>query len=209
MNGIIFDLDGTLWKATDTTLESANIIAHKYGTAPVTKEAVEGGMGLQLAGCAALYFPNEPEELAVRYMNEVNELNNKVLATRGAYLFPYLEPVLKQLSEKYQLFIVSNTSRQAYIDAFINTSMLGKYFTETVAAGILGLPKSEAIKKVIRDHNLVKSVYIGDTAGDQQAAAGAGIPFIQMLYGFGPDLGERFKAHNFEEVPGLVEQALN
>lgn len=209
MNGIIFDLDGTLWKATDTTLESANIIAHKYGTAPVAKDAVEGGMGLQTAECAALYFPNEPAELAIKYMHELSELNNKVLATRGAYLFPYLEPVLKQLAERYQLFIVSNTSRQAYIDAFINTSQLGKYFTETVAAGILGLPKSEAIKKVIRDHNLVKSVYIGDTAGDQQAAAGAGIPFIQMLYGFDPDLGERLKAHNFEEVPALVEQALN
>jgi phosphoglycolate phosphatase-like HAD superfamily hydrolase len=69
--------------------------------------------------------------------------------------------------------------------------------------------EKEFLKKVIRDHNLVKSVYIGDTAGDQQAAAGAGIPFIQVLYGFGPDLSEKYKAHNFEEVPGLVEQALN
>ena len=51
-------------------------------------------------------------------------------------------------------------------------------------------------------------IYLGDTAGDQAAAAGAGIPFVHAAYGFGavPDAALRIPA--LPALPALTARCL-
>ena len=47
------------------------------------------------------------------------------------------------------------------------------------------MKKADNIRLAVSRFNLKSPVYIGDTTGDEEAAADAGIPFIHAAYGFG------------------------
>ena len=54
--------------------------------------------------------------------------------------------------------------------------------------GDTGTCKGDTIKKLMKDHGITSACYIGDTAGDMEAADHAGIPFVYCTFGFGnPD----------------------
>jgi phosphoglycolate phosphatase len=95
-----------------------------------------------------------------------------------------LEEVLQALSEKYELYIVSNC-QEGYIEAFYAYHGLEKYFRDFENPGRTGLSKGENIKLLMKRNGLEAPVYVGDTAGDQKAAKDAGIPFVYAKYGFG------------------------
>ena len=52
-------------------------------------------------------------------------------------------------------------------------------------SGQTGLEKGSNIKSLMKKHGIRKAVYVGDTAGDENASKEAGIPFIWVRYGFG------------------------
>ena len=65
---------------------------------------------------------------------------------------------------------------------------------------------NEAILKVIKENNIDKAIYVGDTENDRVAAEGANIPFIQCLYGFDEDLNCKYKINNINELNKLVDE---
>ncbi|MNC58677.1 Phosphoglycolate phosphatase [compost metagenome] len=123
------------------------------------------------------------------------------LAEQGGRLFEQLEEVLKVLSAKYKLFIVSNC-QAGYIEAFYKYHQLQKYFADFENPGRTGLSKGENIKLVMERNNLKNPVYVGDTEKDLKAARDAGIPFVFASYGFGEVSDYEYIIHSFE---GLLE----
>ena len=64
---------------------------------------------------------------------------------------------------------------------------LESYITDMECCGNTGKPKWENIR-LLMERNQISSVdaaYVGDTAGDSNSAAKAGIPFIFASYGYG------------------------
>ncbi|WP_339199685.1 HAD-IA family hydrolase [Solibacillus sp. FSL R5-0449] len=102
----------------------------------------------------------------------------------GGVLYPNVENVLKELSQKYKLYIVSNC-QDGYIESFYKYHKLEKYFLDFESHGRTAMSKGENIKLVIDRNNLLNQVYVGDTEGDLNAARYAKIPFIFAKYGFG------------------------
>ncbi len=127
----------------------------------------------------------------------------------GGNIYEGLENTLKKLNKKYDLFIVSNTDNKEYIEAFIETSKLNDYFKDYIAASELKISKSEAIKKIIKENNISKSIYVGDTIKDYEATLLAGVPFIQAKYGFGKDLKTTYYINSIEELPNVIEKIFN
>ena len=107
------------------------------------------------------------------------------------------------MSLKYEFFIVSNTGHKEYIEAFLVTSGLAKYFTDYIAASQLNISKADGINKIIQDYNIEKAVYIGDTKKDMEASKKANIPFIQARYGFGENLETEYYIDSIEELPKI------
>lgn len=205
---IIFDLDGTLWEIENCTLETFNEIADKYHVPKVTKQSVEKGMGLQVEEAANMYYDSVSYTKALKMTKEVIKLIPVNLKEKKVHLYANLSKTIKKLSEKYELYIVSNTNDKKYIETFFEKSNLKGYFIDYVAAGSLKITKAEAIKKVIEKHKLDKAIYVGDTKKDKESARIAHIPFIHACYGFG-DIKNRYEINNLKELISLAEKLLD
>ena len=205
-DAILFDLDGTLWEVTDATYNSVNEVAKNHNLQEVTKETIEGVFGLNRIEAAKKYFPYLETEESIKLLDEISTVNIKNLKEHGGNVYQNVEEVLRELKKNYKLFIVSNTGHSEYIEAFLSTSNLKKYFKDYVAASELNMSKADAIKKVINDYNIKNYVYIGDTQKDLEATKVADVPFIQAKYGFGEDLKTDFYIDSIEELPSTVQK---
>lgn len=206
IDGIIFDLDGTLWDSTTPICEAWNIILEKHPEIkrePITEKDLFDCMGKPMYDIAAMLFPDESKETQVSIMDELCSFENDYLAERGAVLYPELENVLAGLAKKYPLYIVSNC-QDGYIEAFIKAHKLEKYFKDTECWGRTRLPKGESNKILMKRNGLRNPVYVGDTAGDAQSAIDAGIPFIYASYGFGSVDKHAAKIDSISELASLL-----
>jgi phosphoglycolate phosphatase len=207
VGGIIFDLDGTLWDSRKEVAESwTKVVQDRHdANREVTAEELTGLMGLQLPEIGDRLFPELDADERKELMDECCVYENDYVAEKGGVLYPGLEEVLKQLSQTYPLYIVSNC-QDGYIEAFFEAHGLGRYFKDYENPGRTGLPKSGNIKLVMERNNLKNAVYVGDTKGDEDAARGAGVPFIWAAYGFGQPENPDYRIGALAELPGLVER---
>jgi phosphoglycolate phosphatase len=185
MDSIIFDLDGTLWDSRQTVMFVWNNVLKEKGlNRELTEEDFKQTMGLQVPEVGQKLFPELAEEFRTQLLDECCEVECDYLKEQGGTLYGDVENVLKELSNSYKLFIVSNC-QEGYIEAFYDYHKLGKYFLDYENPGRTGLSKGENIKLIMERNKLTNPVYVGDTEGDRKAAELAGIPFIYARYGFG------------------------
>lgn len=206
MDSIIFDLDGTLWDSRKTVVEAWNHVLEKhYQELPkVSIEDFKRVMGLQMEEIAEQLFPGLPLETSHTLLARCAEEENCLIKEQGGVLYPDVEAILTALAPKYELYIVSNC-QAGYIESFYEYHQLGKYFTDEENPGRTGLSKGENIKLVMERNKLREPIYVGDTAGDQTAAADARIPFIYANYGFGQVETCDGKINQIDELPSLMK----
>lgn len=189
VESIIFDLDGTLWDSADSVAESWNI-AIKKAAVPclsdtvITGEELRGAMGKPMDELARYFFPMLPEDKQMKLLDSCMRTENEYVAAHGGKLYENEEAVLKALSEKHRLFIVSNCQK-GYIEAFFTASGFGKYFSGRLCWGDTGVKKSITMRLLTEKFGCSSAAYVGDTDGDCRSAFEAGIPFVHAAYGFG------------------------
>lgn len=203
---LIFDLDGTLWETTKTTYEATNMVADMYEEVNhVSMNTVIKGMGLSKYENAKNYFPNLPEEKALKYLKERSNINMELIKKNKAYLYDGMIDTIKDLSKKYKLAIVTNSSDD-YAKTFIDVSGLNDYFTDYLGAATYGITKAEAIKKIVEKYNEPDSFYIGDIKKDMDSAIEAGIRFIHARYGFEKDVDSKYYINDIRELAGVLDE---
>ena len=207
-NGIIFDLDGTLWEVIDSTYKSANEIASQYNLDEISKETICRSFGCNKEESAQLYFPQMDLNESINLIDEIAKINIENLKQNGGNVYPYVDETLNLLNEKYDLYIVSNTAEIEYIEAFLITSGTKKYFKDYIAASYLNISKEDAIKKVIKDNNIEKAIYVGDTIKDYEATKNNEIDFIQAKYGFGEDLKTKYSINEVKELITVIDKIM-
>lgn len=183
---VIFDLDGTLWDATERIRETWNgVFARTPGVElRMTRADVCGLMGKTMWEIGETLFPRLSREESQAILDACSEAEIACLRERGAILYDGLEDTLRALSERYGLYIVSNC-QCGYIETFLHAHRLERYFADIEMSGRTGWPKGDNIRLLMERNQITRAVYVGDTAGDQRAAAQAGIPFVYAGYGFG------------------------
>ncbi len=199
--GILFDLDGTLWDSSENVVIAWNRAFEKRGNPRrITNEDMRGFMGKQLIDIARLMFPNESDSALESILDECSNEELAYLEAHGGVLFPRLEETLKELKKSYFLGIVSNC-QSGYIEVFLKYYGFEKYFDDIECSGDTGLPKGDNIALVVKRNKLEGAIYIGDTAGDCDAADAAGVPFVHAAYGFGKPKRETMRLEAIEELP--------
>lgn len=201
MDSIIFDLDGTIWDPIDTVLSAWNSVIRKSNliNTELTRKDFEGTMGLQMDEISRRFFPALNDQERQKIIKDCCEVEHSVIEKNGGVLFDNVENVLKELSQKYKLYIVSNC-QDGYIEAFYKSHTLDQYFLDFENPGRTGLSKGENINLIIERNNLANPVYVGDTQGDLEAARFAKIPFVYAEYGFGEVNQYDMKIESFEEL---------
>ena len=204
-DGIIFDLDGTLWDSTAEVAKTWTSVIAKYNLnrKEVTVEDLKPCMGKLLDEIASILLPELDPKKQMQVIKECCEYENEYLGEYGATLYDKLEDTLKELSKNHKLFIVSNC-QDCYIECFFKAHKLDKYFIDYECPGRTGLPKGENIKLIVERNNLKNPVYVGDTQGDANAAKLANVPFIFAKYGFG-NVDEFFNSiESFDELLEII-----
>ena len=204
-DGIIFDLDGTLWDSTAEVAKTWTSVIAKYNLnrKEVTVEDLKPCMGKLLDEIASILLPELDPKKQMQVIKECCEYENEYLGEYGATLYDKLEDTLKELSKNHKLFIVSNC-QDGYIECFFKAHKLDKYFIDYECPGRTGLPKGENIKLIVERNNLKNPVYVGDTQGDANAAKLANVPFIFAKYGFG-NVDEFFNSiESFDELLEII-----
>jgi len=208
IEAIIFDLDGTMWNALDGIhLTWTQVVANHsdYRKEPISFEELEGCLGLPMTEIAARLFPSTTAEQQQALMDECCAKENDYLAEHGGILYPRLEETLLKLKKSYQLFVVSNC-QPGYIESFIKAHKLEKCFDDIECWGNNLLPKGENNKLIMERNKVTRAVYVGDTAGDEESARVAGIPFIFAKYGFGEAKAPDYILDAFSNLPELMDQ---
>jgi len=204
-NGIIFDLDGTLWDSSAQVVPAWNIVLgrHKELDCQITISDMQSFMGKTLSEITKLLLPIIPIHEGIDILKECCNEEQIYLREHGGILFPKLEETLSNLKEHYKLYIVSNC-QDGYIQTFLNYHKIWDYFEDFECSGKTGMSKGENIKTIIDRNNLDKAIYVGDTQGDLNAADFALIPFIYASYGFGNIDRDSITIGSFSEIEMVV-----
>ena len=206
IDGLIFDLDGTLWDASESCVRAWNSALQNKGVTDfvVTQQHAHAFAGKLLDDIFAQYFSfllkEEYQDMADAYA----EQEKFHMREYGGKLYPDVRELLTELSKKYPLFIVSNCL-SGYIENFLDQHQLEHLFTDHECSGNTSRPKAENIGMIITRNQLKKPVYVGDTMGDFEAAKKNGIPFIYAEYGFGRVDGHGYNIKCIEDLKYILE----
>lgn len=196
MDGIIFDVDGTLWDSTDSVAESWNLALREHSSLDLVIDAdiLSRLFGKTMNEIADAVFPMLSPEERMSLLEICFDYENRYLETHPGKMYPGAVDTLRLLSEKYPLFIVSNCQK-GYIEAMMKSCGMKPYITDHLCFGETGQPKSVTIRLLMERNRLNEVVYVGDTQGDADACRDAGIPFIFASYGFGdvPDADQKIE----------------
>ena len=179
---IIFDLDGTLW---DTSIEIEQVwkeVTENYNI-KINQEKIKQIMGFTKDEIIEYLFKGNSEE-GNEFITKCQENENKYLKKNGGHIYKNTIKTIKDLSNNYNLYIVSNC-QSGYIEAFLEHYSIEKYFKDYECSGNTGLSKEKNIKELIKRNKIAKAVYVGDTKKDCESANMNGLHFIWAEYGFG------------------------
>lgn len=200
-DSIIFDLDGTLWNASQTVASAFNDSIREIGfdDVEITSQTVRDFSGMKMDDIFAQYFTFIPKEKLTEFESIYAKKESEYLKEFGGELFPKVKETLEKLVEDYRLFIVSNCMK-GYIENFIGFFGFEGLFGDFECFGNHGLPKDQNIKLIVERNHLQNPVYVGDTIWDKESSEKAGVDFIYAAYGFGTIETPTVQIQNFEEL---------
>lgn len=206
---IFFDLDGTLWDAIRQIHQSWNETMERMGEPyRFTLEMIHSTMGLTPLETLPITFPGAKEEKAMALFQQCVRDEIRFLSRNPGTLYPKEEKVLEELVGKYPLYVVSN-SDVGYIENYLSSCHMEKYFKGHLCAGDTKLAKWQNIQKLKKDEGIDEVIYVGDTLKDKNESMKAGVKFIHAAYGFGKIEDDPYKIEALVELPSLVEKLFN
>lgn len=202
LDGIIFDVDGTLWDATDEVANSWNMTISqlpKQIDTKVDSDMLRALFGKTMSDICKAIFPTMSEAEQLEFGDRLFDTENEWLETHPGTIYEGVYETLEKLSKQVPLFVVSNC-QQGYIEIMLEATKMQEFFRGQLCYGDTLTSKGKTIRTLIKQYNLKNVVYIGDTQGDADACAEADVPFIFASYGFGDVPDAKDKINDIREL---------
>jgi phosphoglycolate phosphatase len=202
-DALVFDLDGTLWNASENSVLGWNNGLRSLGIdRVVTVEELQKVLGKPGPECVQILLPAESKQYP-NLLDVIKYYEKIAIQTNGGKLYDSLETTIKSLSRKYDLFLVSNCG-EWYLNEFFKVSGIKEYLRGYDCYGISKQNKAEMLVKLKQKYHLTRPAYIGDTEMDERAARNAGYAFIFAGYGFGVSRNPDFKINFLSELIDIL-----
>ena len=204
-DGIIFDVDGTLWDSTESVAAAWNeILEHRPDVSfRATPDNLKKLFGRPLPVIASMIFTELSKPEYLELIQKCTDNEHEFLHKIPGKLFPGVRETLLALKEQYPLYIVSNCEA-GYIETFLEATGLGGCFLDHECPGSSGKYKAENIRLIVERNAISHPVYIGDTDGDSLACQEADVPFIFAGFGFGETDRYATKINAFSQIPEVI-----
>lgn len=203
-DGIIFDLDGTLWDSCESVAKSWQATLRRYDPQrSITVEQVRSIMGMTAPQLAQRLFPDLGDRAMEVCLQALRE-ECPYVAEHGGFIYPGVALLFERFSKQCGIYIVSNCL-DGYIESFLAYSGLGGYVRDYLNPAVTGLDKAGNIRAIIDRHAMRRPVYVGDTELDRQSAEEASCPFIHAAYGFGRLRMPSMAINAFTELENMLE----
>lgn len=204
MDCIILDIDGTLWDTTPIVADAWNrVLEGRTDVAwRASADKLKALFGRPLPVIASIIFPELSGEAQNVLIDECCEEEHLALEQTPGHIFEGVVESIKKLSEKYKVCIVSNC-QGGYIELTMKALGIEDYITDFECPGYTGLSKGENCRLVMERNGFQSGVYVGDTQGDADASAFAGLPFVYCAYGFGNPDKYDYRIESFSELLNL------
>lgn len=185
-DGIIFDIDGTIWDTTGVVERAWNeaLDICNLSHAHVTADRLKGLFGLPMMDIIDAILPGETMEKKLEFKPLCYQYEEEYLTREAGDIYEGMIETIKTLAEKYPLFIVSNC-QGGYIELMLKKTGLEPYFKDFTCPAYTDKLKADNIKIIAERNGLKNPVYVGDTHMDANACKEAGVPIIFAEYGFG------------------------
>ena len=210
LDGIIFDVDGTLWDSTEQVAQVWNRAVRENTDLDIQVGAddLRRLFGKTMAEIASELFPSSSAENQKQIMDSCYSYENEYLETHPGELYEGVVDTFHALSKKFKLYIVSNC-QCGYIELFLRSTGLEDCVADHLCFGETSVSKGRTIRLLMERNHLEHVVYVGDTQGDADACKEADVPFILAEYGFGevPDARQRIRSiSELCQMLGVVEK---
>jgi len=206
-DGIIFDMDGTIWDNTVVFAASWERACRQNGyDITFTPDTLKGLFGKTMTDIADACIPDEDPDKRYKTLElcEEYEMDDLVKSDVDT-TYPGLGETLEKLVGRTNLYIVSNC-QSGYIETFIERSGLGRYFKDFICYGDNGLVKADNLKLLVSKNDIKHPVYVGDIQGDKDACEEAGVDFIWAAYGYGKSVDSYVaKIDDITELDSVIE----
>lgn len=203
---IFFDLDGTLWDGLESISIAWSIECEKqhypYRFTPLD---VKSHMGLTPSETVPIAFPGLSFEDGIKLFNDCVKKEIEYMSNKPGTLYENEKEVLDRLKDKYDLYIVSNCN-SGYIENYISSCHMEKYFKGHLCVGDTGKDKWENILILKEREGVDSLIYVGDTKKDMVESAKANVPFIHAAYGFGEIKENCYKINSLNELEEVAEK---
>jgi phosphoglycolate phosphatase len=194
MNGVIFDLDGTLLNTVPDLTSAANAMLAHYGERPITQRQVMDYLGHGLGELVRQALPKGSVVSPREALGVFNEAYARVYRDQTQPYPGILELVAALKREGIPMAVVSNKT-QAFLDGLV-----AMHFPAVPFAAVIGeridvarKPDPMGLLSAAKAMGTLPSetVLVGDTEVDAQAAVNAGMRMIGVDWGFRPSAALR------------------
>ncbi len=205
-DGIILDIDGTIWNTTGIVAVAWNKAIENSGfkAKKLNAQILQQEFGKTMDTIGLDLWPELNEEDRSKLLSYCcTEEQIAIKENTIDIVYPNVIETIKELSSSENFFIVSNC-QSGYIELTIKKTMLAPFIKDFECFGRTKKSKAENIQILMARNNLHHPVYIGDTQGDSDACKQAGIPFIWASYGFGKATNYIEKLADFSDLIKIV-----
>ncbi|HUO20490.1 MAG TPA: phosphoglycolate phosphatase [Steroidobacteraceae bacterium] len=200
---MVFDLDGTLVDSLGDLERALNLTLAEFRCGPLTPLRIRGMVGdgvgqlvaraLEATGCAA-----DPQEAVARYLAHYEA--DPVARTT---VYPGVRATLEAFREEGIPLAVLTNKLSRSTGLVLERLDLARYFSRVVSGDSLAFrkPDPRVLLALLAEFAVspAASLMVGDSEVDADTARAAGVPFVQMTYGYhrGP----------LQEIPSAAQLA--
>ncbi len=206
-DGIILDIDGTLWNTTGVVADAWNkaIADCGFDAAQTTASGLQKEFGKPMNVIADDLWPNLSQEQKNILMKQCCVREQEAIEGNTKDItYPAVRDTIKALAQKFRLYIVSNC-QSGYIELTMEKNKIADYIKDHECYGDTGMGKADNLRLLVQRNAIKAPVYIGDTQGDADACREAGVKFVWASYGFGSVQEFAAKIDRFDQLLDLLQ----
>ena len=206
-DGIILDIDGTLWNTTGVVAKAWNkaIADCGFDAAQVNASGLQKEFGKPMNVIADDLWPALTQEQKDLLMEQCCVREQEALKENHEDIsYPAVRDTIKALAQKFRLYIVSNC-QSGYIELTMEKNKIADFISDHECYGDTGLGKADNLRLLVQRNAIKAPVYVGDTQGDADACREAGVKFVWAGYGFGSVQEFAAKVDRFDQLLDLFQ----